>query len=146
MNDMNDMNSASERLDASRARLRDSMRGTRSAGSAWPGRQLPAAVARLAEHAGNEALRPTAERHPLALVGVAMAGGALLVWARPWRTLWRSALVAGLLSQLTARLVAQIPLASVFDAIQDFAARPAPRGGESPAESESNQEGLRRRA
>jgi hypothetical protein len=90
--------------------------------AAWRDSPLPAA-ADLAESAGNEALRPTAERHPLALVGVAMAGGALFVWARPWRTLWRAALAAGLVSQLSARVVAQIPIASLFDAIQGLAAR-----------------------
>lgn len=152
------MNDAVVRLDQSRARLRESMLGTRTrreastaAGdrteatswvsllqevpivgsiaqalqSTWRESPLPAAAA-LAEQAGNEALRPTAETHPLALVGVAMAGGALFVWARPWRTLWRAALAAGLVSQLTARVVAQIPIASLFDAVQALAARRGP--------------------
>jgi hypothetical protein len=84
---------------------------------------LPAA-ARLVEHAGNEALRSTAERHPLALVGVAMASGALLWWAKPWRTVLRSALFAGMVSQLGSRLIAQVPFASVFDALQRVAKGP----------------------
>lgn len=97
----------------------DVIRATRSV---WNGSPLPAA-AELAQQAGNEALRPTAQRHPLALVGVAMAGGALLVWTRPWQTLWRAALAAGVVSQLTTRLVAQIPMTSLLDAIQGFALR-----------------------
>jgi hypothetical protein len=103
---------------------------------------LPVA-ARLAGHAGNEALRPTAERHPLALVGVAAAGGAFLLWAKPWRTLLRSALLAGMLSQLGSRLIAQIPLASVLDALQSVTRRPARAGTDTRHPSES-QEGIRR--
>jgi hypothetical protein len=102
--------------------------------SAWLDSPLPAAVS-LAEHAGNEALRPTAEQHPLALVGVALAGGALIAWARPWRTVWRAALAAGLVSQLTSRVVAQLPIASLFGAMQGLAAR----------REEEPVEGLRRR-
>lgn len=109
--------------------------------AAWRGSPLPAA-AQLAEDAGNEALRPTAEQHPLALVGIAMAGGALLYWARPWRTLWRSALFAGVTSQLAARLVSQIPLASLFDAIQTLVAR-SPVAARRQASTEPNPEGLR---
>ena len=109
--------------------------------AAWRDSPLPAA-AQLAEDAGNEALRPTAQQHPLALVGIAMAGGAFLYWARPWRTLWRSALFAGVTSQLAARLVSQIPLASVFDAIQTLAARP-PSAARRQASNEPHQEGLR---
>lgn len=150
------MSNAAARLDASRARLRESMQGRRrarraapqasaesadpgswlsvldelpivgpllqSARSAWRDSPLPAAVS-LAEEAGNEALRPTAERHPLALVGIAMAGGALIAWAQPWRTAWRAALAAGVVSQLSARLVAQIPVASLVDAVSSLAAR-----------------------
>ena len=100
-------------------------------------------VARLAERAGNEALRPTAKRHPLALVGVAAAGGAFLLWAKPWRTVLRSALLAGMLSQLGSRLIAQIPLASVLDALQSVARRPTSTGTEHRHPSES-QEGIRR--
>lgn len=107
------------RLEASRRRIRQRMQASRA--GADPG-ALATAV-RVAEHVGNDALRSTAQRHPLALVGAAMAGGALFVWARPWRTVASSALVAGLMSQFGARLVSQIPLASLFDAVQGVAAR-----------------------
>lgn len=112
--------------------------------SAWRDSPLPAAV-QLAEDAGNAALRPTAQQHPLALVGIAMAGGAFLLWARPWRTLLRSALFAGLASQLTARLVSQIPIGSMLDAVQDFAAarRPASADAADAPATYPDQEGLR---
>jgi len=58
------------------------------------------------------------------------------------RTLLRSALFAGVVSQLTARMVSQIPLASVFDAIQSLVARP-PAAAPREASNEPTQEGLR---
>lgn len=121
------LDQSSERLAASRARMRAWMRGERSEsgdGSRGDGGPLPLAL-QLANEAGKQALKPTAEQHPLALVGVALAGGALIAWARPWRALLGSALFAGLASQLSARLVSQIPFASVFDAIQHLAGPPA---------------------
>lgn len=45
------------------------------------------AVGALAADAGREALRPFARQHPVALVTLAAAGGALLVVTRPWRLL-----------------------------------------------------------
>jgi hypothetical protein len=163
---------AANRLEDSRARIRDWMSattdergrpaGTHSSSSSWldllgeipvlgsivvgvraalRDSPLPAA-ARLAEGAANEALRPTAERHPLALVGVAMAAGALLWWAKPWRTVLRSALFAGMVSQLGSRLIAQIPFASLFDALQSVAKSPGRATPDHPHPSES-QEGIR---
>ena len=127
--------SGSERLAASRLRMRAWMRGTPTDGETHSHSALPLA-ARIVERAGNEALRDTAARHPIALVGVAVAGGALLAWARPWRGVLSSALFAGLASQLGTRLVSQIPIASVLEAIQSLAQAPS---------TESTQEGLRQR-
>lgn len=45
------------------------------------------AAGALVADAGQEALRPFARQHPVALVALAAAGGALLVGARPWRLL-----------------------------------------------------------
>jgi hypothetical protein len=121
---------SSERLSASRARMRAWMRGEPGDdgkdGAGPRSGPLPLAL-HLANEAGKQALKPTAERHPVALVGVALAGGALIAWARPWRALLGSAVFAGLASQLGARLVSQIPFASVFDAFQNLA---APAGSE----------------
>jgi len=163
---------AADRLAGSRARIRDWMQGTddqhdgpareRSDGSSWLDvlgeipivgsivlgvrtvlRDSPiSATAQLAEQAGNEALRPIAEEHPLALVGIAAATGALLWWAKPWRTVLRSALFAGMLSQLGARLMTHVPLASVFDALHSAGGRPA-RARPDDRHSPESQEGIR---
>jgi hypothetical protein len=131
-----DLEDRSRRLEASRVRMRDWMKGTSTqAGETRSTSALPMA-ARMVERAGNDALRDTAERHPIALVGVAVAGGALIAWARPWRGVLSSALVAGLASQFGARLVSQIPIASVIEAIQGLAQAPT---------NESTPEGLRPR-
>lgn len=47
----------------------------------------------LVEDVADELLRPLAKRHPLALVGGAVAVGALLVWSRPWRWALKSPLL-----------------------------------------------------
>lgn len=75
--------------------------------------------------AADEALRPIAERHPLTLVSAAAAGGALLVWARPWRTLAGSPLLDGAWSQLGARLAAELPTASLSAALESLLVRAA---------------------
>jgi hypothetical protein len=108
---------ALHRLEASRLRMLGELRAGTPTGRATA---LSTAL-RMAEHAGNESLRPMAERTPLTLVGIAAAGGALLMWARPWRTLAGSALLAGMLPQLGARMVSQIPIASLLDALTNVA-------------------------
>ena len=163
---------AAGRLADSRARIRDWMQGTddqhdgpareRSDGSSWLDvlgeipivgsivlgvrtvlRDSPIqATAQLAEQAGNEALRPIAEEHPLALVGIAAATGALLWWAKPWRTVLRSALFAGMLAQLGARLMTHVPLASAFDALRSAGRQPA-RARPDDRHSPESQEGIR---
>lgn len=79
-------------------------------------------AASLTGDAADDALRPLAERHPLTLVGAAAAGGALLVWARPWRALGGSALLDGALAQLGARLAGELPIASLSAALASLLA------------------------
>jgi hypothetical protein len=56
--------------------------------------------------------RPIAQRKPVTLMLVAAAGGAILVWSKPWRWMFRSALLAGLAPQVVSRLVANMPIES----------------------------------
>jgi hypothetical protein len=114
-NTNNTTSDANLRLAASRKRIREwiTREPASDTGSDWSPLSLATS---LATDAGNEALRPIATRHPYALVGTALAGGALIAWARPWRLL-SSALFAGALSQLGARLVSQIELPSMADAV-----------------------------
>jgi hypothetical protein len=79
------LSTAAERLLESRERLRRSMQRPSQRPSADPVPALAAAGARVL-------LAPVASRHPLVLVGGAVALGALLVWYRPWR---RTAAPAG---------------------------------------------------
>lgn len=58
-----------------------------ASGTAAPAPDSLSSVGALAADAGREALRPFARQHPVALVTLAAAGGALLVGARPWRLL-----------------------------------------------------------
>lgn len=82
----------------------------------------------VAEDAANAALRPYAQRHPLALVAGAMLVGALFVWARPWHGLLKPALFAGLLPQLFVRAMAQVPsrswMAVLTSLVQEQERRP----------------------
>ena len=77
--------------------------------SAWWARHPLRIAGSVAEDAANAAVRPFAQRHPLALVAGAMLAGVLFVWARPWHGLLKPALFAGLLPQLIARAMAQVP-------------------------------------
>ncbi len=70
------------------------------------------AVSIVAGEVGRTTLRPIANRHPLALVGVALLAGVVLAWARPWRWALRSALFAGLAPQVASRVVASLPIES----------------------------------
>lgn len=110
---------------------------------------VPGAAFALLSATGREALRPVAQRHPLALVGGAAAAGALLVWARPWRaagaldwsrlagslgtqfgTRWVEQHGAELASELMAALLA----GQGADAVPSYnAARPATTAAGRPA-------------
>lgn len=71
-------------------------------------------AATLASSGANAALKPLAQRHPVALVAGAAVLGGLLAWCRPWR--WpRQALWAGLMPQLA------------LAAVRAVSAQPGPR-------------------
>lgn len=106
---------------------------------------MPGAAIALLSATGHDALRPVAQRHPLALVGGAAAAGALLVWARPWRaagTLDWSRLAGSLGTQFGTRwleahgaeLVSALLAAHGTDAAPSYnAARPATTAAGRPA-------------
>ena len=79
------------------------------------------AAALVAGDAARTAAIPVAERHPLALVGVAALIGAVLVRLRPWRWLLRRALIAGLLPRLVSRAVASVPVEAWVSGLSAFA-------------------------
>jgi hypothetical protein len=64
------------------------------AASAWWSGHPLKALGQGAAAAADAALRPVARRHPIALVLGAGLLGGLLVWARPWRWLPSPALLA----------------------------------------------------
>jgi hypothetical protein len=64
-----------------------------------------------AEVAVRGALRPLAQRHPLALVLAAALAGALLTRARPGRRLWQPALWAAVAPQIVRIVLARRPAA-----------------------------------
>lgn len=119
-----------ERLAADAQTLRDAADGVASTNPL-------SFAASMTGDAADQALRPIAERHPLTLVGAAAAGGALLVWARPWRALAGSPLLDGAMSQLGARLAAELPMASLSAALESLLVRAADAGQDDAAPSYS---------
>lgn len=132
------MSSASQRLNESRARLRQVLYDhahppapRRSQGSLtrwldnlqakpgiggvlhalrqwWDHHPVRAAGA-VAVQATEVVVRPVAQRHPLVLLGGAVVVGAMLAWSRPWRRVLTPALVAGLLPQFARSALTQVP-------------------------------------
>ncbi len=91
-------------------------------------------VAGVAVEASDAVIQPLAQRHPLALVGVAALAGASLVWSRPWRWALRSALFAGLLPQLASRVVSSLPIESWINMVSSaLAAAPGSRPTPNPS-------------
>ena len=70
----------------------------------------------IAGSAARDAAGPLVRRHPVAMVGVALLAGAVLVRAKPWRLVLKSALFAGLASQVASRLIAAVPIDTVIGA------------------------------
>ena len=103
---------AAERLNWSRARLRQALNES----AAVPNRSnSPMHLAgKLANDAINRAVRPFARRNPFGLVLGAALTGALLAWSRPWRWLLSPALVATLLPQLLSKALGQAPPLSLL--------------------------------
>ena len=60
----------------------------------------------VAMEAARTMARPISQRHPIALVAVALVLGGLFVWTRPWRWILKPALLASLLPQLIRRTIA----------------------------------------
>lgn len=137
---------ATERLENSRALLRQAMQGkaksnlstgTRPSAPEWVAHlksipvvtvlveavsswwmQHPLRVAsQLAAETTMAVVQPLARRNPLGLALGALAMGALLVWIRPWRWVLKRALFAGLSSQLLSRGIANLPLKSWLAAL-----------------------------
>jgi hypothetical protein len=137
---------ATERLESSRALLRQAMQGrsknnpaagtpasapewltqlkaipmvsvlVEAVGSWWM--QHPLRVAsQLAAETTLAVVQPLARRNPLGLVLGALALGALVAWTRPWRWVLKPALFAGLWSQLLSKGIAHLPLKSWLAAL-----------------------------
>ncbi len=70
----------------------------------------------VASDAAKSMVKPVARSNPLGLVFGALAVGAVLVWARPWRGLLRPALFAGIVPQLISRALSQVPVESWMSA------------------------------
>ncbi len=71
-------------------------------------------VAKVASDASTAAVAPVAQRHPLLLVSMAAAAGALLLKAAPWKWAVRSVLYAGLVPQVASKIVSKLPVESWF--------------------------------
>lgn len=117
-----------ERLAASRERMRQALAAHPSGATATPAGPAPAHPLRLVTSMlgalFGARLQPLAQRHPIALVLGAAVAGALLVRSRPWR--WRvvPALVGGLLPLLVRKAVALTPSADWLAVIAALAAAP----------------------
>ena len=110
-----------ERLGQSRERLRLALQQLS---------RSPQGAVAMAASATKAALQPLAQRHPLALVIVALVLGALLIGTRPWRWRWllKPALVAGLLPPLIAKAAAAVPLPAWLEMLSAVTRR----GAETP--------------
>ena len=70
----------------------------------WSRHPLRLAVALLANTA-DAAIKPAAQRNPVALISGAFLIGGLLAWARPWRLVVKPILFAGVMPQITSALL-----------------------------------------
>lgn len=72
---------------------------------AWWARHPLRVAMPLVAHAADVALRPTAQRYPVALVLGAASAGAALAWVRPWRWLSVTALLGRFAVPLLSEMV-----------------------------------------
>ncbi len=157
---------ALERLEASRVRLRremspqaasvnangpelsslDALKGLPLIGGVTSFLRRWRPVGQLVVEAARARATPLAERNPFALVLVAGAVGAVLIWSRPWRWIFSSAVLAALLPRLVALAASRVPLESWIKLIgASLFGRPAsgskrrarPAGSEACAETRS---------
>lgn len=90
----------------------------------WAGHPLRAVASLFARHASSTNETQT-QRHPWAWVLGAAAAGALLIWARPWRSaVLRRAIYSGLLPQVVSTLMSQVPTERLIDLVQTVWWRP----------------------
>nr|WP_315187458.1 hypothetical protein [uncultured Albidiferax sp.] len=101
--------------------------------------QHPLRVAsQLAAETARAVVQPLARRNPLGLAVGALALGALVAWTRPWRWVLKPALFAGLSSQLLSRGIANLPLKSWLSAV-GAATSPAPAATHNPEGGSSSE-------
>ena len=146
---------AAERLEKSRALLRDAMRDKSNdrpplhehklapkwltslisipvvpvlteALNSWWGQHPLRVASLLATNTTRAVMQPLAQRNPLGLALGALALGALVAWARPWRWILKRAMFAGLASQLLSKGIAHMPLESWLDALMSVAFKKSP--------------------
>ena len=115
-----------QRLDRSRFQLRLALRRSASPLASAPPAGVPAELllqglrvwwrqhpwrvtGLVAADALKSAVRPVAQRHPLALVLGSFAAGGLLAWLRPWRLVPAPVVLGALLPELVAAASAPLP-------------------------------------
>lgn len=82
-------------------------------------------VTQLFASPGTSTAKRLTERHPAAMVLGAAVGGALLMWARPWRfALLRRALYASVLPQLVTTLLSRVSTDGWPDVVHSALRRP----------------------
>ena len=87
----------------------------------------------VAGDAARAALRPVAQKNPVALVLGAFVVGAVVAWTRPWRWIARPALLAGLFPQVLSKVIAHAPVSSWMSVLSSLAEGQNKAGGASTA-------------
>ena len=97
----------------------------------WQGHPLRLA-AQVAGGLADGWIKPVAQAHPVRLILGALAVGAALAWARPWRLLPRPARWSMLALPLVSRAVALVPMEAVLLALTSFAQQSIRRSSPPP--------------
>jgi hypothetical protein len=104
--------------------------------AAWWAQHPAHKASAVAASAAKEVLAPVAQKHPLALVSVAMVLGGVFVWSRPWRWALKpaleSALFAGLVGQLWSKTLphlTRVPLQAWLAALGAGVTQPGTKAG-----------------